>query len=304
MRYWVGVTDNGWFDFLSREAPEEVNFWHPSGKPPFSHLEPGAPFLFKLKSPYHHIAGGGYFVKFTTLPLSMVWEVFQRKNGAATRAAFETTIRQLARDQRTTDPQVGCSVLTEPFFWPRDRWIPADPYAKKEGSVRGKWFDSNDDLGARLWREVAARLDVPLAADAPDERERYGKPTLVRPRLGQGGFRVVVTDAYQRRCAITGERTLPALEAAHILPYDERGPHALENGLLLRADFHKLFDKGLVTITPDLTVAVSPRIRAEWFNGQAYYRLHGQPLANRPADPAQHPAARYLRWHNENRFQP
>ena len=45
---------------------------------------------------------------------------------------------------------------------------------------------------------------------------RYGKPILVQPRLGQGAFRLLVTDAYQRRCAVTGERTLPVLDAAHI----------------------------------------------------------------------------------------
>ena len=34
MRYWVGVTDNSWFAFLSRLQPDEVNFWQPSGKAP------------------------------------------------------------------------------------------------------------------------------------------------------------------------------------------------------------------------------------------------------------------------------
>jgi hypothetical protein len=38
-------------------------------------------------------------------------------------------------------------------------------------------------------------------------------PVTIRPRLGQGAFRVEVTDAYTRRCAITGEKTLSTLEA-------------------------------------------------------------------------------------------
>lgn len=256
MKYWVGVTDNAWFEFLSREQPDEVNFWQPSGKPPFTNLQPGAPFLFKLKRPFNHIAGGAYLVKFSALPMSMVWDVFERKNGAATRAEFEAMIRRLSPDKTAKDPHVGCTVLAQPFFWVR-----------------------------------APALD------------RYGHPVLVRPRLGQGGFQIVVTDAYQRRCAITGEGTLPVLEAAHILPYSEHGPHELQNGLLLRSDFHKLFDKGLVTITADLNVEVSPKIREEWFNGKAYYRLHGHRLANLPADPRHHPSRAYLEWHNEHRFQ-
>ena len=66
----------------------------------------------------------------------------------------------------------------------------------------------------------------------------------------------MVTDAYQRKCAVTGERTLPALEAAHIKPFAEGGSHNPQNGLLLRRDIHALFDGGYVTVTPlqyDLT---------------------------------------------------
>ncbi|MFA5536800.1 MAG: HNH endonuclease, partial [Bacillota bacterium] len=44
----------------------------------------------------------------------------------------------------------------------------------------------------------------------------YGKEQIIKPRIGQGAFKVLITDAYQRRCAITGEKTLPVLEAAHI----------------------------------------------------------------------------------------
>jgi len=61
-------------------------------------------------------------------------------------------------------------------------------------------------------------------------------------------FRVIVTDAYDRRCAMTGERTLPVLEAAHIKPYGSGDPHALENGLLLRSDLHILFDQDYITV--------------------------------------------------------
>ena len=60
MDFWLGVTDNAWFDFLSRSALDEVNFWQPSGTAPFTSLPEGTPFLFKLKRPYNHVAGGGY----------------------------------------------------------------------------------------------------------------------------------------------------------------------------------------------------------------------------------------------------
>ncbi|WP_162470581.1 HNH endonuclease [Desulfosporosinus orientis] len=61
----------------------------------------------------------------------------------------------------------------------------------------------------------------------------------------------MVTEAYYRRCAITGEKTLPVLEAAHIKPYSLEGSHETNNGLLLRKDLHTLFDRGYITITED-----------------------------------------------------
>lgn len=138
MRLWLGVTDNNWFDFLSRTEPDEVNFWQPSGKAPFVNLEAGAPFLFKLKRPHNHIAGGGTFVKFSTLPLSLVWEVFETKNGAGSREAFETMIRKLLPNPNTRDPEIGCTVLTAPYFWRKEHWI-ADPAGWSGNIVRGNY---------------------------------------------------------------------------------------------------------------------------------------------------------------------
>ncbi len=130
---------------------------------------------------------------------------------------------------------------------------------------------------------------------------RYGKPHLIRPRLGQGAFRVLVTDAYGRRCAVTQERTLPALEAAHIRPYSDGGEHEAHNGLLLRRDIHKLFDTGYVTVTPDLNFEVSQRIKEDYENGRDYYALHGKQIAA-PVRLNERPDRSVLAWHNEHRF--
>lgn len=308
MKYWIGVTDNNWFNFLSQSNVDEVNFWQPRGKVAFAGLQPGSPFLFKLKRPFNHIAGGGYFVKSTSLPLSLAWETFGLKNGAASRATFESMIRKLSADPGARDPEIGCTVLAQPFFWPKDLWIP-DPHGFAGSIVRGRYYDTDEPVEAQLWAKVQERLVAPMAtapahtATEPIAENRFGKPTLVKPRLGQGAFRVVVTDAYRRRCALTGESTLPVLDAAHILPFAECGPNDVSNGMLLRSDFHKLFDLGMVTVTPDYRVEVSPRIREDWFNGKAYYRLHGQKLANLPESAADRPDPSFLRWHNDNRYQ-
>lgn len=307
MKYWVGVTDNRWFNFLAGAAVDEVNFWQPGGRAPFSDLRPGSLFLFKLKRPYHHIAGGGYFVRSTALPLSLAWDSFGRKNGAASRGEFEAIVRGLSSRGADRDPEIGCTILTQPFFWPSDVWI-SEPDGFAANIVRGRYYDTATEIGSDLWAKVRERQGVDINVIAEPQTllgsGTYGTPTLVRPRLGQGAFRVLVTDAYRRRCALTGESTLPVLEAAHILPFSESGPHEISNGLLLRADFHKLFDIGMITVTPEHKIEVSSQIREMWFNGKAYYRLHGQQLASLPDAAADRPNPEFLRWHNEHRFVP
>ncbi|HET8649329.1 MAG TPA: HNH endonuclease [Gemmatimonadales bacterium] len=307
MKFWVGVTDNQWYRFLVHlEGVDEVNFWHPSGRPPFTSLPEGTPFLFKLKRPYHHIAGGGFFVKYETLPLPLAWDAFGEKNGAASYRKLQALIGPLrSRDDGTT-PEIGCSILSSPFFWPEADWISVgDDFAGN--IVTGKTFDTaGTGAGARLWQEVERRLALypgVAAVAEPEQLAAYGAPVPVRPRRGQGTFRALVTNAYARRCAITGENTLPVLEAAHIKPFANEGLNNTYNGLLLRADFHKLFDRGLVTVTPDYRVNVSKAIHEHWFNGKVYYRLHGEKLASLPASPHDQPRADFLAWHNENVFE-
>jgi putative restriction endonuclease len=137
-----------------------------------------------------------------------------------------------------------------------------------KNTVTFKTYSTDSADGQLLWAWAQAGLTGPLLGFAEEEKERFGQPTLIRPRLGQGAFRVVVTDAYQRRCVVTGERTLPALDAAHIRPYAEGGEHSVSNGFLLRRDIHCLFDLGYVTVTPNHVFEVSPRIREEFENGR------------------------------------
>lgn len=122
-----------------------------------------------------------------------------------------------------------------------------------------------------------------------------------RHRVGQGIFRSVVTDAYQRRCAVTRERALPALDAAHIKPFSVTPVNYVQNGVLLRSDVHRLFDAGYVTVTPRYRVEVSDRIRTDFNDGENYLKLHGTELWV-PARREHQPGRSYLEWHNENRF--
>jgi putative restriction endonuclease len=304
MKLWVGVTDGDWFEFLRKRQPDEVNFWQPSSARQFRALAPGEPFLFKLHSPRNYIVGGGFFVRHTALPCSLAWTAFGEKNGVADPVSFRARIYKYRRSDHTEpDPTIGCSILAEPFFWPEEQWIPV-PTNWAPNIVQGRGYDAADPIGRVLWQEVLARLAATAERQGvKEDGPRYGAEYLARARLGQGAFRVLVTEAYQKRCAITGERTLPVLEAAHIQPFASEGPNRVCNGLLLRSDLHILFDRGYVTVTPDLRVQISKRIREEFENGMDYYALQDKPLIVLPGIAAEQPAAEFLRWHNRHVYE-
>jgi putative restriction endonuclease len=302
VRLVVAVTDGDWFDHLrSRPHLDEVNFWAPSARP-FKALTPGELFLFKLHAPRNVIVGGGVFVYANDLPCSLAWEAFGEGNGAASLPQMRARIAKYrdADASERSDFAIGCRILTQPFFLPEHRWIPV-PESWAPNIVSFKRYSTDDPEGLRLWEAVQDGVEPSTQAGFAEEQARYGEPTLVRPRLGQGAFRVLVTDSYQRRCAISGEKTLPALDAAHIRPYGEGGSHDATNGILMRRDIHSLFDAGYVTITPELRFEVSGRIREEFSNGRHYYALHGNSIAV-PDSAILRPDRAALEWHNERVF--
>jgi putative restriction endonuclease len=299
VRFWVGITDIGWYQFLaSRPDVDEVNFWQPTAGRRTAALLAGEPFLFKLKARHGgFIVGGARFVTFGAYPANLVWEAFGQKNGAATYEEMLARILGLRSGiDRRVPGMLGCNVLGDVWFLPQERWVAA-PANWPANVQSGLWYDTASVPGRLLWDAIQQARGI--AADGSAIAEpRYGEPISVRPRLGQGGFRLLVTDAYARRCAITGERTLPALEAAHIKPYSLDGEHRVDNGLLLRRDLHALFDGGYVTVTPNHLLRVSRRIREEYENGRDYYALEGAQL-RLPLPPNPPPSREFLEWHGD-----
>lgn len=298
----VAVTDGAWFEHL-RALPDlaEVNFWSPSPKS-FVALQPGELFLFKLRSPRNYIVGGGVFAYANVLPLSLAWNAFGPANGARTLKEMRDSISQYRKADASAkqDFSIGCRILTQPFFLSEGDWLPV-PETWAPNIVSFKRFDTDEADGRALWEAVFGAQRTAAVSLVDDVGSRFGQPQLILPRLGQGAFRVVVTDSYQRRCAITGERTLPALEAAHILPYAQGGGHQASNGILFRRDIHSLFDAGYVTVTPDMRFEVSRRIKEEFENGRHYYSLHGQTISL-PERSDWRPDMAKLTWHNEETY--
>lgn len=312
MKFYIGTTDFNWFNYLRTFKPEDVNFWQPGGKLRFNALTPGAPFLFKLKKPYNVISGIGFFSSHTFLPISVAWDTFGNRNGCDSLEDLRAMISAYRSEWWEENPIIGCIVLTNPIFFDESDWLePPQTWAKS--IVQGKSYFTDDIIGQKLWNQIESLLPKYLYFNSADagksqlllesiESPRYAESILSKVRLGQGAFRVLITDAYSRRCSITGEKTLPVLEAAHIKPYAKSGPHFTSNGILLRSDIHRLFDLGYITITKTYNIEISKRIKEEFQNGKEYYQFHGRKLTHVPTRVIDKPNSIYIDWHNTNIF--
>ncbi len=317
MRLYIANTDYDWYSFLQRQPDlDEANFWRPSGKQVVGYLNFGDPFIFKLKQAHGHaIVGFGFFVAFARLSVQEAWATFSVKNGAPSLDVMWRRVAKYAyrHERQPYDPRhsIGCDLIASPIFFPQDMWIDGPADWRKNIVTGSGNYDTASGEGQRIWRaclERAAALGPPLPHVAEDGRlilpsdepVRYGAEQVVRPRLGQGTFRFALQSVYGK-CAVTREHSLPALDAAHIVPYGSGGDHEIPNGLLLRADIHKLFDRGYVTVMPDYRFRVSPRLQHEYHNGKVYYQLEGTELWL-PQSHDDRPKREHLERHNDEVF--
>jgi len=158
-------------------------------------------------------------------------------------------------------------------------------------------------IGERKWQAVPLAMDDQAKAEAEAQADAFDAPLdsthdarvwamrAVTQRRGQPLFRAKLLDTYGGRCAITRCSAVEVLEAAHVLPYKGEHTNRLDNGLLLRADLHTLFDCGLLWITSEYTVALAPSLLAT-----DYAALQGQTL-DMPTALADRPNPAHLAEH-------
>ena len=140
-----------------------------------------------------------------------------------------------------------------------------------------------------------APIEAPVLARAAPRRQRLA------------GFAEVVLRAYAYRCAMCEfdgrlGRNPVAIEAAHVRWHSWDGPDELANAIALCSLHHALFDYGVLGLSPDLRIKVSPDYVGTSKAGSAVYQLNGRPVI-RPAQPG-NPSVDvvYIDWHTVQVF--
>lgn len=193
-----------------------------------------------------------------------------------------------------------------------------DPALKKRniaGATHGAraevqvWNEFNNDWerlafeSERLLEQITGRAPEPVE-ETWNFPEGLSREVVVRARVNQAFFRAAVLAAYERRCCITGLAVPELLTASHIVPWsiDTKNRTNPQNGLCLNALHDKAFDYGLLTVTTDLKVRLSPRLQRKPADAAVTDLLHkfdGVQI-HRPSHFG--PRTDFLEYHNENVF--
>lgn len=309
-RFYVGVTDLSWFDYLSSLGNlDEVNFWAPSTKS-FKAINEGELFLFRLKSPRNVIGGFGTLSTAMNTTIDFAWNNLGVRNGMASLDDMVHSIgkyrKGLITDRHT---EIGSKLISNPVFFDETDWFEA-PSDWSRFIVSGKSYGLDDPISYQTLAALKERsnprsfemqkTDELVAPENFEEAVQFGT-SLVKTRMGQGAFRYKVAKAYSLSCTFTGTSVTSILDAAHIKPISEGGSHDVTNSLFLRKDLHRLFDLGLITITTDYRIRLSPKIATAYGDVETYKNLDGQKISL-PADACDNPSQNALAWHREITF--
>ena len=126
---------------------------------------------------------------------------------------------------------------------------------------------------ALVARRLRSQFDIIHLTSATEkqrlERQRELAERWARP--GQAKFREKLLELYEARCAVSGCSLLDAIDAAHVQGVNGAGEDVVSNGIILRADLHRLFDRDLMAVDPANGV-----IRFHADCGDHYAELDGQ----------------------------
>lgn len=136
-----------------------------------------------------------------------------------------------------------------------------------------------DPAVTKLVLKYAIPLDVLSKSGntTPEDPAARSRIAEVEARIQQGTFRFRVGQRYGWRCAVTGCKLKDVLDAAHLPGRDWRKHNAATDGVLLRADLHRLLDCGLAEIREG-KLAIHPAAKKEYggYDGRSVHPSKGK----------------------------
>ncbi|KIL49481.1 HNH endonuclease [Jeotgalibacillus soli] len=270
----VALTNHYWYKNLSRRSlSQKVNFWTP-GPWNIRKLKKGDLFLFLLKAPYRQICGYGRFHDYENISVEEAWFRFGKDNGVQSLSQFSRQVEEymphMASDLFSVE--IGSIVLTDVHFFNEKEFIPFQELI----------IDFPDQVMKFKYFEEDHYIEDLLTSSSPNRSyvlvEETTGPMNTRSAEGDRNeinFQKEVMKNYEETCAISGETTFSSLQPTYVQPYLNESSNHSQNGLLLRADYSKLWDEGLITADEHNRIKVSELLASSSYAdlGGIYLRL-------------------------------
>lgn len=200
--------------------------------------------------------------------------------------------------------------LTTDGIWELDVEVNKRQFSDKQlvaDHARGGFSEDTLNLlkgNGRLIQEIADQLlnDHFPETIHQDLVEEVGLQLLLETkRRRDPDFRNKILRAYEFSCAICGfnvrlGHNLIAVDAAHIQWHQAGGPDIEENGVALCSLHHKLFDRGVFTITGDRQMLVAEEAHGTQGFEEWLMRFHGKRIRS-PIRPVYQPKDAFIEWH-------
>ncbi len=149
-------------------------------------------------------------------------------------------------------------------------------------------------------------LDAPPKIALRDKVDAWEGPVdratvLTERKVRNRQFRARVLAAYECTCALTGMKLINGggraeAQAAHIWSVERGGPDTVANGIALSGTVHWMFDRGLVSLSDEGDILLSPKINDV---ASVEKLIHPDRKARFPTNDSSRPDPRYLAWHRE-----
>lgn len=152
---------------------------------------------------------------------------------------------------------------------------------------KGKTVFEDNDIANSWGKSLDGKQSTPFVVPSTQDKKRRNALSVLRP--GQLRFRTSLLNAYNSKCCITGFNVPVALEAAHIIAYQGTEFDHIQNGLLVRADIHRLLDSYLISIDPktrSVKVANSLRNTTNYPNLDGVKLIEPRNKSSRPSEKA------------------
>ena len=272
----ISNTDLNWFSQLRNLGFNQslVNFWTPT---PWNikSLKKDDFLYFMLKSPIRKIGGYGKFVEYKNMSTSEAWNKYGTNNGVLSLNDLNARTNFYTRkhSQSSSVNQIGCILLDEIELFDDNQFKTPESllgvsFARQ--IVKIKIYE-----GTTKQSVIAKKLKPKVLPTFQSQKnaKKKTKSVQVAQRKGQPKFRKDILEAYDFKCAISGTNEEDALEAAHIENYINEHSNHIKNGICLRADIHKLFDRHLIGVDSKFKISVSSKI-----GGKEYKKYNGKKL--------------------------